>query len=92
MTEPPTVTPEAVLEVLRTVARDQLGLSAALEPHMTLSGDLQLDSVTLVVVAVALEDHFRVRLEEQDGGALETVGHLVELVVRRAREQRGQAA
>jgi hypothetical protein len=35
-----------------------------------LTGDLQLDSMAMIVVAVGLENRFRVRLDEEDAGAL----------------------
>jgi acyl carrier protein len=41
-----------------------------------------------IVLAVGLEDRFRVRLSDEDAGAVVTVDDLVELVERRVREAR----
>jgi acyl carrier protein len=44
-----------------------------------------LDSLGATVLAVGLEDKFRIRLSLEDSGQLETVRDLVELVARRAK-------
>jgi acyl carrier protein len=77
-----------VLAELRRVARDELDLDAPIDRASTLEGGMRLDSVGLIVVAVALENRFRVRLHEEDAGELATVGDLVALVCRRVDEQR----
>lgn len=77
----------AVLEEIRLVARRELDHRGAVEASHALQRDLQLDSVGMVVVAVALENRFRVRLHEEDAGALRTVGDLVSLVCLRVAEQ-----
>lgn len=78
---------EEVLEELRTIARNELEYEGPIESSMSLSADLKLDSMTMLVVAVNLENRFRVRLEEQDAGVLDTVGDLIALVQRRLAEQ-----
>ena len=87
----PQVTPmnleEEVLEELRTIARNELEYEGPIDASMSLSADLKLDSMTMLVVAVSLENRFRVRLEEQDAGVLDTVGDLIALVQRRIAEQ-----
>jgi len=42
--------------------------------------DLQLDSMTLTALAVALEDHFHVLLTDAPPGALDTVGGLADYI------------
>ena len=76
-----------VLDELRSVARTELDFHKPIELSHALQRDLALDSVSMVVVAVALENRFRVRLDEQDAGALATVRDLVNLVCRRVSEQ-----
>jgi len=44
--------------------------------------DLRLDSADVIVLMAALEDEFGLRLEDQDMAHVETVGHVVELVLR----------
>jgi len=82
---PSAAEPAAVLEELRRIAREQLEISRELGPDDLLS-DLELDSMALIVLAVGLEDRFRVKLSEQDSPSLRTVGDLAELVVRRCAE------
>ncbi len=79
-----------VLEELRAIARRDLELEREVEPGLRLKEDLRLDSMAMIVVAVGLENRFRVRLDEQDAGELLTVGDLVALVTRRVREQGGE--
>jgi acyl carrier protein len=47
---------------------------------MRLIEDLRLDSVRLLTLAMEVENHFQVRLDELDEGAIETVGDLVATV------------
>lgn len=42
--------------------------------------DLGLDSVGLLTLAVAVEDHFRIRLDPEDEAAIRTIGDLVRTV------------
>ena len=53
-----------------------------------LAKDLGVDSMGAIVLAVALEDRFRLKLSDEDAGAVVTVGDLVDLVERRSREAR----
>ncbi len=76
-----------VLAEIRRVARDELSIELAIEPHHGLIADLALDSMSVTVLAVALEDRYRIVLREEDGGAI-TVGDLAALVVRRVEEAR----
>ena len=75
-----------VLEVIRRVARVELEYTQEILPSQRLTEDLHLDSMAMIVVAVGLENAFRVKLREEDAGAIATVGDLVALVVRRLGE------
>ena len=77
-----------VLNEIRSVARDELGHVGPIEPAQALRGDLALDSMGMILVAVALENRFRIRLHEEDAETLGTVSDLVALVCRRVAEQR----
>jgi acyl carrier protein len=77
-----------VLARLHQLAAESLSLTRPPRLDDELVGDLALDSVSLVVVAVGLENHFRVRLDEADAGPLRTVRDLVQLVARRIEEAR----
>ncbi len=76
----------SVLEEIRRIAREELELGREVEPHDDLLADLQLDSMASIVLAVGLENRFRVKLSEEDAMGVRTVGDLAALVVRRAEE------
>lgn len=80
-----------VLDELKKIAARDLELSVELTPALRLREDLQLDSMQMIIVAVGLEDHFKVKLGEEDAPALKTVADLCALMVRRLREQEGTA-
>ena len=69
-----------VLAGIAEVARQHLGWQEPLTPEMRLIEDLRLDSVRLLTLAMEVENHFQVRLDELDEGAIETVGDLVATV------------
>ena len=78
---------ESELEVLaeiRRIAADELEWKGAVEPGHDLLKDLQLDSLGLTVLAVGLENRFRIRLSEEDAQDVRTVGDLAKLVAQRA--------
>jgi acyl carrier protein len=74
---------EAILAGVAEVARVHLGWEEELTPEMRLVEDLRLDSVRLLTLAAEVENRFRVRLDEQDEGSIETVGDLVAVVRRK---------
>ncbi len=73
---------EVITEIHRIVT-DELDWKGAVEPSQDLVRDLQLDSLGLTVLAVGLENRFRIRLSEEDAQAVRTVGDLAKLVARR---------
>ncbi len=75
-----------ILEEIRRVARSELEFTGVVVPETRLDVDLNLDSMAMIVMAVALENSFHVRLEEGDDDEIRTVGDLVSLVVRRVVE------
>lgn len=78
--------PARVLEEIRRIARVELEHSGEIVPTLRLQEDLHLDSMAMIVVAVGLENAFRVKLQEEDAGKIVTIGDLVTLVVRRVGE------
>ncbi len=74
---------DEVLEEIRRVLRDELGLSREARPEDDLVADLQLDSVGLLTLVVGLEDRFRIALSEEDAAGVRTVSDLMALVSRR---------
>ena len=77
----------AVVAEIQRIAASELELSAAPEPSSRLLEDLALDSLGLTVLAVGLENRYRVRLDEQDAQGIVTVEDLARLVVSRMRAQ-----
>lgn len=75
---------EDILAEIRRVAREELALDRVPEPAHDLIHDLELDSVGLLTLAVALEDRFRIKLHDEDASRVRTVGELVALVASRA--------
>ncbi|MFY2563606.1 acyl carrier protein [Corallococcus terminator] len=73
---------EVVAEI-RRIAADELEWKGVVEPQHDLVRDLQLDSLGLTVLAVGLENRFRIRLSEEDAQGVRTVADLAKLVVRR---------
>ncbi len=72
-----------VLETIRVIARTELELERPVHPGDDLLADLGLDSLGLTVLAVGLENRFRVKLSQEDAVGLRTVEDLAKLVVRR---------
>ncbi|WP_233577358.1 phosphopantetheine-binding protein [Citreicoccus inhibens] len=75
---------QQVLAEIRRIAIEELEWKGAIEPQHDLLLDLQLDSLGLTVLAVGLENRFRVKLSEEDAVDLKTVGDLIRLVEARA--------
>ncbi|MBI3504279.1 MAG: acyl carrier protein [Proteobacteria bacterium] len=77
-----------VLDVIRRIFRTDLAYTGEVEPPLDLQRDLHVDSLNAVVLAVALEDHFRVRLATEDTVGVATVADLVARVAERVRASR----
>lgn len=71
---------EEVLQGIERVARTRLGWRGDLRPDMHLVEDLELDSLRLLTLAVEVENHFQICLDEEDEAAIDTVGDLVRVV------------
>ena len=69
-----------ILEEIAEVARLHLGWDGDLQPSLRLVEDLELDSLKGLTLALELENHFRVRLDQEAG--LVTVGDLVAAIER----------
>jgi len=67
---------------LSEIARG-LGLQGELRPEQLLVEDLGLDSVGLLSLAVAVEDHFRICLDAEDEAEIRTVGDLLRVLERK---------
>nr|AYM52780.1 phosphopantetheine attachment site protein [Simulacricoccus ruber] len=90
--DPYTDTEAAVLEEIRRIAAEELEWTRPVQPADDLLRDLQLDSLGLTVLAVGLENRFRVRLTEEDSAGVLTVRDLMRLVAMRTAESAGESA
>lgn len=70
---------------MRRLAAERLDVDGELESSNRLVEDLGLDSLQLMTLAVAVEDHFEICLDEDDEAALVTVGDLLAVIA----EKRG---
>ena len=80
--------PQQVIDEIRRIARQELELERPVDARDELIRDLQLDSLGLTILAVGLEDRFRVKLTEDDSARVSTVADLANLVARRAAEEK----
>jgi acyl carrier protein len=74
------MTREEILHGVEAVAEQHLRRPGPLRPEMDLVEDLELDSLLLLTLAVEVENHFRIVLEEEDEMAIRTVGDLVHTI------------
>jgi acyl carrier protein len=75
-----------VVAEIRRILGEELEWKGAVEPAHDLLRDLQLDSLGITVLAVGLENRFRVKLSEEDAAGVLTVADLAKLVSRRVAE------
>lgn len=83
---------EQILSGVREVVREHLSYGGPVAPEMRLVEDLELDSIRLLTLAVEVENRFRVRLDEADEAAIETVADLVAAVRRKLGDDEGPEA
>ncbi|WNG50876.1 acyl carrier protein [Archangium minus] len=76
-----------VLSEIRRIFSQELDWKGPVDPSQQLIRDLQLDSLGLTVLAVELENRFRIRLSMEDSVGVRTVGDLMRLVASRAAEE-----
>ncbi len=73
----------SILRGVTQVAQQHLGWRGELETSLHLVEDLELDSLRLLTLAVEVENHFRICLDEEDEDEIETVGDLVRVIERK---------
>jgi len=67
-----------IIDGIAEVARQHLDWKGELRPEMRLVEDLELDSLKALTLALEVENHFRVCLDEEAG--IQTVGDLVAII------------
>lgn len=75
-----------VISAISRILANETEITAEVTPSSHLLRDLQLDSLSLTVLAVGLEDQYRIRLTEEDTVGIDTVSQLAALVIRRVQE------
>ena len=81
--------PGDILKQVAEIAADKLDWSGPLESQMRLVEDLRLDSIRLLTLAMEVEDHFRICLDESDEAGIATVGDLVALIQAKLTKEAG---
>lgn len=67
---------------MRDLLVDELGLDASkIEDAATFEEDLEVDSLGVVELLMALEDEFGVQIPDEEAESITTVGEAVDLVV-----------
>ena len=67
-----------IIDGITEVARQHLGWEGPLRPEMRLVEDLELDSLQTLTLALAVENYFRVCLDEE--AEILTVGDLAAII------------
>ena len=76
---------DVVLAEIRRIFQTDLEREAPVEPAHDLLRELHVDSLAAIVIAVGLENRFRVKLTEEDTVGVVTVADLVKRVAARVR-------
>ena len=71
-----------VIALIQRIATDELELGRPIHSSDALVSGLDLDSLRMTILAVALEDHFRIKLSSEEAAHLVTVADLARLVIR----------
>ena len=68
-------------EIKKAIVKVHPGIDEAkITPEATFTGDLEMDSLSMVELALAMEDSFGVTLPDEELAELTTVGQVIELV------------
>jgi acyl carrier protein len=79
-----------VLIEIRQIVERELEMARDVNPTDRLVQDLGLDSMTLITLAVALEDRFQILLSDEEATRIETVGELARCIVARVAASRAE--
>jgi acyl carrier protein len=78
---------EAIWRLTEETLRRQCNVTGPIEPETQFRRDLGLDSLALLTLAVAAEDHFQICLEEDPENPPLSVADFVNLVQQRLRQE-----
>lgn len=75
-------TREEVLERIRSHLSEELGIDESkIREESSFKDDLEADSLDLVQLVVELEDHYGIRITEEQAEKIRTVGQAVDFVL-----------
>lgn len=77
------MTEAAIFEQVKGILRDVMKREVPVELTTDFRRDLHLDSLKLLELVVAIENHFEISLEPGDEAALSTVGDVVRFLATR---------
>lgn len=81
---------EMILDGIRVVLRDHVGVTTPVSRDTQLVTDLELDSLKQLTLVVELENHFRIRFAYGDEDGIKRMGDLLQVIKTRMREQHEQ--
>ncbi len=74
--------PEDIEKKVKSIVCDDLGIDAdKVKSESTLTHDLGADSIDVVELVMAIEDHFDIEIPDSEADKIKTVGHLVDFVM-----------
>ncbi|MGW5452458.1 meromycolate extension acyl carrier protein AcpM [Nocardia sp. NPDC003979] len=86
-------TQQEIIAGIADIIEEVTGIEAAeVTPEKSFIEDLEIDSLSLVEIAVQLEDKYAVKIPDEDLSSLRTVGDAVTYVQKMEAEQPGLAA
>jgi acyl carrier protein len=74
-------------EIQRIVSTTPLGIKREINSSDELVKDLDLDSVDMITLAVAIESHFNIAIPEEESLRIRSVGDLCHVVTRAVRSR-----
>ena len=73
-------TPEEVQETVLSITSEVLAIDDPLEPRMSLREDLDADSLSLIMLFMALEDEFGGTIPEEDFDKISTLEDIISYI------------
>lgn len=73
-----------ILDELRKVLHEVMGVKHPIEPSTRILSDLELDSLQRIELVIEVENRFRIWLEPEDEENLGTIGDLIRVIENRS--------
>jgi len=88
-----TMNREEVLSTLQRIAEELLDIDPSkISETTSLGDDLEVDSLDVIDVAMALEKEFRIQFEEEELRSITTAGDVVDLILNKLTQKSGAEA